>query len=149
MSGAEVARLVRKDFPGTALVVLTGYGSLGALQAMRALGVRGFLEKTASGDEIVEAVRRAVRGQTWSSLARSEVTWGEPLTPREQEVLRLLAAGRRNAEIVQSLGISVKTVEYHVSNLFAKLGARSRVEAIRLAHAAGLLSLEDVKYGGD
>ncbi len=64
---------------------------------------------------------------------------GEPLTPSEQRVLELLVAGLRNAEIAGELVVSVKTVEFHVSNVLSKLGARSRAEAIVEAYRHGLL----------
>ena len=67
---------------------------------------------------------------------------GEPLTPSERRVLELLATGQRNAEIADVLVVSVKTVEFHVSNVLSKLGVRSRAEAVVKAYRHGLLSVE-------
>jgi len=143
ISGVEVARQVRAAYPDTAIVVLTGYGDAGYLRALWPLGIRGYLPKTATDAEIVAAVRRAAAGYTMISSESREQVLTEPLTPREREILRRLVAGQRNAEIAAALLISAKTVEYHVSNIFTKLGARSRAEAIRIAHEQGILLLED------
>uniref|UniRef100_A0A7C2ZZ19 Response regulator transcription factor n=1 Tax=Thermorudis sp. TaxID=1969470 RepID=A0A7C2ZZ19_9BACT len=143
ISGVEVARQVRAAYADTAIVVLTGYGDAGYLRALRPLGVRGYLPKTATDAEIVDAVRRAAAGCTMVASHSEREILTEPLTPREREILRRLVAGQRNAEIAAALLISVKTVEYHVSNIFTKLGARSRAEAIRIAHEQGILLLED------
>ncbi|GBD17494.1 Transcriptional regulatory protein LiaR [bacterium HR26] len=143
ISGVEVARQVRAAYPDSAIVILTGYGDAGYLRALRPLGIRGYLAKTATDAEIIDAVRRAAAGYaTVASLSEGELLI-EPLTPREREILRRLVAGQRNAEIAAALLISAKTVEYHVSNIFTKLGARSRAEAIRIAHEQGIVLLED------
>jgi DNA-binding NarL/FixJ family response regulator len=113
-------------------------------------GSRGYLRKTASGEEIVAALRAVSEGQTvlGSEATRAAIGAGaEPLTAREYEVLRLMATGQRNAEIAAALGVAVQTVEFHISHLFAKLGARSRTEVIAKAHQQGLVSLEAPEAG--
>jgi DNA-binding NarL/FixJ family response regulator len=144
MSGIEVARQVRAAFPEVAVLVLTGHDDVGYVRGLLQLGVRGYLRKTATGDEVVAAVRAVAHGQT---VIASEATpvgglGQERLTSREEDVLRLLALGRRNAEIADALCVSIKTVEFHVGHVLAKLGARSRTEAILRAHQLGLGSLQ-------
>jgi DNA-binding NarL/FixJ family response regulator len=141
ISGVEVTRQVRSRHPEVAIVVLTGYDDAGYARALLRLGVRGYLGKAASADEIVAAVRAAAQGLTViepAALATFESTT-EIFTARELEVLRLMVAGKRNAEIASNLDVSVKTVEFHVSNLLEKLNARSRTEAIVQAQQQGLV----------
>jgi DNA-binding NarL/FixJ family response regulator len=141
VSGVEVTRQVRSRYPEVAIVVLTGYEDAGYARALLRLGVRGYLGKTASADEIVAAVRAAAQGLTViepAALAAFEST-SEVFTARELEVLRLMVGGKRNTEIASALDVSVKTVEFHVSHLLEKLGARSRTEAILQAKQRGIV----------
>lgn len=138
VSGVEIARRVRERSPEVAIVVLTGYEQLGYTRALRELGVKGFLQKTASSKEIVDAVRAvAAGGSAFPDIEGSGNI--KALSMRELEVLRLMVAGYRNADIVEELSISLRTVEYHVSNVLSKLGARSRADAVRIAHTDSIL----------
>lgn len=143
MSGVDVARWLRDHLPTVAVLVLTGYEPIGYVRALLDLGVRGYLQKTASGTELAAAVRAVAAGcQVLSDALRratEHLTPVDPLTARELQVLRLVTAGRRNAEIAEELGISLKTVEFHIGNVLAKLGVRSRAEAIQATRELGLL----------
>lgn len=142
VNGVEVARRVRERCPEVAVLVLTGYEEVGYVRALRELGVRGFVGKTASNEQIVAAVRAVAAGRTVLVSEGVEATLraGSPvLTSREQEVLRLLAAGKRNQEIADALCVSLKTVEFHVGHVLEKLGARSRTEAIVEARRQGFV----------
>ena len=142
LSGVEVARQVRAAHPAVGIVIVTGYDDAGYVRALLRLGVRGYLSKAAAGDQIVAAIRAVARGQTalLSEAARAVVGDGTtPLTARQRDVLRLLAAGRSNDEIAAALSVSVNTVEFHLGKLYQKLEVRSRTEAIREARARGLL----------
>lgn len=142
LGGVEVARRVRASHAQVAILVLSNYEDAGYVRALLQLGARGYLSKAATGDEIVTAVRAVARGGTTvlSEGARAALgTGGAALSARETEVLGLIAAGRRNAEIAAALFIAESTVEYHVRHLLAKLGARSRTEALRKAREEGLL----------
>jgi DNA-binding NarL/FixJ family response regulator len=143
MSGIELARQVRTIHPSTAILVLTGHDEIGYARALRSIGVRGYLSKTASGPEIVAAVRAVAVGQDTFQGAAAEISPEdelELLSDREHEVLSLLVQGMRNAEIAARLATSVKTAEFHVGRLLHKLHARSRSEAIIRAQELGLVA---------
>ena len=141
LSGLEVARQVRSEQPAVAILVLTGLDAPGNRQALERLGVRGYLDKRASGPEIRAAVRTLAAGGIVDPARMRHMTppGMEPLSEREHEVLRLLAAGRRNADIAEAIDLSVKSVEMYVSRLLTKFGARSRTELAGQALAAGLV----------
>jgi DNA-binding NarL/FixJ family response regulator len=135
-------------------VVFTAYDTderiLGALRA----GAQGYLLKGASRAEIFDAIRvihsggsllqPVVTSKLLESMSRDEQREEiEPLTPRELEVLALLARGQKNAEIAGRLFISERTVKFHVSSILAKLGAGNRTEAVALATRRGLIRMPD------
>ncbi len=151
LSGIEVARRVRDAHPAVAILVLTNYEEAGYVRALLQIGVRGYLGKTASGDEIAAAVRAVARGESsvLSRAARAVLGAGEvELTARELEVLQLLAAAWRNGEIARELSISENTVEFHVRHLLQKFGARSRAEAVLKARQWGYIPPEAARTGG-
>lgn len=133
VSGDEIAADLRRQFQGLELVLLTGYDYMAYFQAFADRGREVFLGRHFDREQIVSAARAAVDRRCLLSpemlLSRSD--WlPEPLTPREYEALRLMAAGRHNRDIADELGISLKTVEFHVCHVMEKLGVHSRVEAI-------------------
>lgn len=148
MDGVAVLNKLRDTGSTARTVVFTAYDTderiLGALRA----GARGYLLKGASRQEIFDAVRTVHSG---GSLLQPVVTnrlldhvrepAGEPLTPRECEVLELLAAGCSNQEIAGQLFITERTVKYHVSSILGKLGAANRTEAVTVAAQRGLIKL--------
>ncbi len=155
--GVTATRRITADHPGTRVVVLTTYADdesiIGALQA----GALGYLTKDATRAEIGRAVLAAAAGQAVldpgvqqrlaSAAARApepagpgpadSVLSADDLTPREAEVLRLIAAGQSNREIARSLFVSEATVKTHVNRIFAKTGSRDRAQAMRYAYAHG------------
>jgi DNA-binding NarL/FixJ family response regulator len=143
ISGIEIARRVRAAMPQIEIVVITGFDDSSYAQALLQLGVRGYLTKSASADEIVQAVREAAAGRTIvrSDAARSAAEAKDPaqtLTARDRQLLSLLASGRGNVEIATALDISLNVVEYRIGQLLQTLGARSRAEAIQQAVSLGL-----------
>lgn len=144
-STLETAALLRRLCPETRLVILAPPTAVAAVRGLIALGAAGALSLDDAPATVGQAVEIVGGGGTWCSppflaaLARGEDAAADRLTAREGEVLALLAEGRRNAEIAAALGVALRTVEHHVSHLLAKLGARSRAEAIRRAQARGLL----------
>jgi DNA-binding NarL/FixJ family response regulator len=153
--GVAATRRITADHPGTRVVVLTTYADdesiIGALQA----GALGYLTKDATRAEIGRAVVAAAAGQAvldpevqqrlLAAAARAPVPSESPgasagdseLTPREAEVLRLIAAGQSNREIARALFVSEATVKTHVNRIFAKTGSRDRSQALRYAYTHG------------
>jgi DNA-binding NarL/FixJ family response regulator len=155
-SGVEATRRITAEYPGTRVVVLTTYADdesiIGALLA----GALGYLTKDATRAEIGRAIVAAAAGQAvldpgvqkrlLSAAARAAGAvpdagasegGGADLTPREAEVLRLIAAGQTNREIARGLFVTEATVKTHINRIFAKTGARDRVQAMRYAYAHG------------
>lgn len=154
MDGAQATAIVCREHPDTAVVLLTTFDDetsiLSALQA----GARGYLTKEAGRDEIAAAIRAAASGQAvmdpgvQARLVAAAVQQGsdrppaapaEGLTPRETEVLVLIAGGLSNREIARRLVVSEATVKTHINNLFAKLALRDRADAVRYAYDHGLV----------
>ena len=142
--------LARTDRPPRVLVLTTLENDEYVLDALRA-GAAGFLLKRATPDEIVHAVRVVARGDSllFPESVRRIVAGAAPdgarrvlpdLTEREAEVLRLVAAGRTNAEIARELLLGVETVKTHVGNLLAKLGVRDRTQAVIAAYESGFVT---------
>lgn len=137
---------VRRDHPGTRVIALAPIAEVGAVRPLLAIGASGVVSLDDQPETVVEALRSVVQHGAWCSPALLAALAQEPdpgsplLTPREREVLTFLATGRRNAEIAAALAVSVRTVEFHIGHLLQKLGARSRTEALQLAHERGLLT---------
>ncbi len=142
VSGVEVARQVRAKFPDVAVMVLTGYDYVGYGRALAQMGVQGYVLKTATGTEIVEALRTVARGGVVTApyIPPRNVIDIADLTERELSVLQLLVAGHRNRDIADILSVSAKTVEFHMTHILEKLNVRSRGEAIGKAISLGLVA---------
>ena len=149
MDGIEATRRIRRDHPGTRVLVLTTFDldeyAFGALRA----GAGGFLLKDAEREELVAAVRAVAAGEATLSprvtrrMIELVTAGGRPhpephrsaaLTAREQEVLDAMARGLTNAEISAALFLGESTVKTHVGRILAKLPARDRVHAVLIAH---------------
>lgn len=141
----DTVAALRRDCPLARVVVLAPPEATDAVRALVVLGVVGAVGLEVAPEVIVRAVRAVGQGDTWfdrptlAALARTAQEDTAALTRREREVLRLLATGRSNAAIATLLCLSVRTVDFHVRNLLAKLGARSRTEALHQARERGLL----------
>ncbi len=162
--GVEATRRVRAAHPDTQVVVLTTYADDDSLFPALRAGARGYLTKDADADEILRAVRDVMSGDAGLSpkvqrlllerLAErdrpapaprpSGAVTGVPgalpdgLTPREAEVLALVAEGFSNAEIARGLHVAPATVKTHINNLFSKSGVRDRAQAVRYAYRHGI-----------
>lgn len=153
VDGVEATRRISEALPEVAVVVLTTFADDDSVLAALGAGARGYLTKESGREDIARAVRAAAAGQgvldaevqrrLISAAARSSQV-NEPaaapveLTPREQEVLRLIAAGLSNRAIASQLFVSEATVKTHINNLFAKTGVRDRADAVRFAFVHGL-----------
>lgn len=151
-TGLQVARELSRRRPGLRTLILSMYENEQFLfEALRS-GASGYVLKSGADDDIVEACRAAMRGQSFlypsavealirDLMARAEERGSDfdVLTPRELEVLKLIAEGHTSKEIAELLVISVKTVDRHRTNMLEKLGMRDRVDLTRYAIRRGLI----------
>lgn len=149
MNGIDVARSLRQDLPQIKILILSAYHYEQYVRALFAIGVHGYLLKSASGPELIAAVRSVYQGETVLSTEiaallaaktqRAGIAAVDTLSEREREVLELVSQGASNKEIAAQLNIGTRTVETHVSNAMAKLGGRSRTEAVNIATQRGII----------
>ena len=152
MTGLQAVRELSRRKPGLRTLILSMYENEQFLFEALKAGASGYVLKSGADRDIVDACRAAMRGDTFlypsavSSLVRDyaqrdgEAEEGfDPLTPREQEVLKLMAEAHSSKTIAQLLSISIKTVERHRANILEKLGMRDRVELTRYAIRRGLV----------
>src|SRR5947209_1830512 len=161
LEGAEATRQILASLPHTRVLVLTTYADDEFLFPALQAGARGYLTKDATAEEIEHAIRALIAGQTHldpavqqrlvtaaldhtppaqatdtASASRQDLP--DELTPREVEVLKLIAAGLSNSEIADKLVLSNATVKTHINRIFYKTGARDRAQAVRYAYQHGL-----------
>ncbi len=149
MTGLQAARELSRRRPNLRLVMLSMYDNEQFLFEALKAGASGYVLKSAADVDIVEACRAAVHGDSFlypsaiNALVREFLehgdSGGEPLTPRELEILKLVAEGRTSNEIADLLVLSVKTVERHRADILHRLGVRDRVELTRYAIRRGLI----------
>jgi DNA-binding NarL/FixJ family response regulator len=152
MTGIQAAAELHKRKPSVKMLMLSMHDSEQYLFEALKAGASGYVLKSSADTDIVDACRAAMRGDSFlypsavTSLVRDYVTRTgyeaegfEVLTPRELEVVKLIAEARTSKEIAASLSISVKTVDRHRQNILDKLGMRDRVELTRYAIRRGLI----------
>jgi DNA-binding NarL/FixJ family response regulator len=150
MSGIEVTRWIRTHRLTTGVLILTSYDDDPYVQAVLQAGANGYVLKSADPQEIVQGVKDVHQGKSvldatlaqklFARIARNEEnSLIEPLTDRELDVLTLTARGLTNKVIAVQLGISDRTVQNHLANIFGKLQAQSRTEAVMRAVSLGLI----------
>jgi DNA-binding NarL/FixJ family response regulator len=151
--GIETTRQIRAALPETHVLVLTVHEDDSLLRASLEAGAAGYVTKRAVEAELINAIHAVQRGDLYvhPAMTRSllkapppppphpDDEQVEPLTPRETEVLRLIAQGYTNRQAAEVLSISVRTVETHRANILGKLGLRGRVDLVRYAMDHGLL----------
>jgi DNA-binding NarL/FixJ family response regulator len=155
LSGVEATQQIAASYPRTRVVVLTTYADDASILSALQAGALGYLTKDATRTAIGQAVIAAASGQAvldpevqqrlLTAATRAPSPAGQAgapvsddeLTPREADVLRLIAAGRSNREIARDLFVSEATVKTHVNRIFAKTGSRDRAQAIRYAYTRG------------
>lgn len=153
MSGIEVTRWIRANRPGIGVLVLTAYNDDPYVVAVLQSGANGYVLKTASPIEIIQAVRDVYEGKSAvnASIAQKLVNYisnqanqpaMDPLTDREMDVLRFAAKGFTNKAIATQLGISDRTVQGHLAHIFYKMNAKTRTEAVMRAVSLGWVSQE-------
>jgi DNA-binding NarL/FixJ family response regulator len=143
LDGIEVVRRARREAPETPVLLYSGYGDRALLTEALDAGAGGFVLKEAPLEEVLRAVRAVASGTTYVDpvLAGALATSPAPeLTPREREVMRLLAGGLSNDEIGARLHVSPETVRGYIRTAMAKLGADTRTEAVARALRQGLIA---------
>jgi DNA-binding NarL/FixJ family response regulator len=150
LTGLQAAREILAQLPGTRVLMLSMHDDEDYLYAALRAGAAGYVLKREADHDLVAAIRAVGRGEAFltnaaeRALIREWVADGgngpaDPLTPREQEVVKLIAEAHTNAQIAQVLHLSEKTVESHRANVLRKLGMRDRVELVRYAIRRGLI----------
>jgi DNA-binding NarL/FixJ family response regulator len=155
VAGHEATRTILEEAPDMRVVAFTVVSDSSTVAAAMNAGACGFVAKDTAIDDVAAAIRAAAQGAAWLSPAAADVVLGrirncraiptgpqseglEDLSPRELDVLRLLAQGMENSEIAETLHISHRTAKNHVSSILAKLGLPSRVQAAIFAVRRGL-----------
>lgn len=157
LNGVEATRQIKAQVPEVQVLGLTRHENEEYVYQLLRAGAAGYVVKQAAPAELVEAIRAVMQGETYLSpsinpsvveayirQAKEMVVKGpdERLTPREREVLQLVAEGRTNREIAQVLSISVKTVEHHRANLMSKLELYSAAELTQYAIRTGVIEVD-------
>jgi DNA-binding NarL/FixJ family response regulator len=159
MSGPAAAALIRTKVPQVAIVFHSAEESEGALLDAIDVGATAYLTKSATADEIVEAVRRASKGEVLipisllaKAIARQRTVLAkrqdrervvEQFTPRELDVLNLLAEGLDTGDMSKRLGIAAHTTEWHVRHVIEKLEVHSKLQAVIIAARLGLIEVSN------
>ena len=145
MDGAEASALIAESCPATRIIALTSFVERDLVERTLDAGATSYLLKDSGPEKLVQAIREAHRGRgsiddvaLRAVMGKGDYAIGKDLTPREREVLKLLAAGLSNKEIAERLTLSSGTVRLHVSNVLSKLGAPNRTSAAVLAMKHGL-----------
>jgi NarL family two-component system response regulator LiaR len=160
MDGIEACRQIKRIAPDIAILILTAYDDDNYVIGLLEAGAAGYLLKSASGQDLIEAIRAIRAGESvlhpsiieklvkhaiLKSADKVEPRISELLSNREIEMLRLLATGMNNKQIADKLCLSLRTIKTHMSNIFTKMNVASRSEALVEALGSGLISLEDIK----
>jgi len=145
LNGCEAISRIQSEFPDAHIVVLTTYtGDAQVLRALRA-GARGYILKGHVHRELLETIRAVHAGQKRIppdiAAELAEHAADDALSPREIDVLRLIAAGNSNKLIADQLSIGEATVKSHVTNILSKLGANDRAHAVTIALKRGIIEL--------
>jgi two-component system response regulator NreC len=152
MGGIQATQLIRRQYPMIRVLVLTQHDDWRYIKPLLQAGASGYVTKRALGTDLITALHIVERGETFlqPSIASKVVeqiryetestdTVTDPLTPREQEILGYIALGKTNPQIAITLSLSVKTVEWHRTNLMSKLDAHSVADLVRYALQHGLV----------
>lgn len=139
-AGTELVRTLRQQGVSAPAVLMTAYGEPGFNEVARESGAQGSVLKTGSSEELLEVLREVRDGRgSFDPRYPSRDPGRAALSPREREVLRLLAAGKTNRQVADQLEVSAETVKTLVARTFAKLGVSRRAEAVATAQRMGLL----------
>jgi len=153
MDGLEAVRRIRQTHPGVKAIILSGHDAEHFIRDSLRAGASGYLLKTIPSEQLIEGIKRVASGEALlgPSIARTMMDKfarlpgdrpdrNEALSPREREVIELMAEGKSNKEIAKELGVGAQTAKTHVSNILKKLGVPDRAGAVAEAFRSGLVS---------
>jgi len=150
MNGLDAARAIHQQHPGIRILILTQHEDRQYVLPLLQAGASGFVSKRALGNDLINAIRVVMRGETFLYPSAATAVVDEirqrgalgdatqSITPREMEILQHIVSGQTNAEIAATLSLSIKTVEWHRANLMSKLAAHSAADLVRYALQHGL-----------
>ncbi|MCD4803360.1 MAG: response regulator transcription factor [Anaerolineales bacterium] len=157
LNGLEATRQIKQRVPEVKVLILTRHANQEYVKSILGAGASGYLIKKSAADELVLAIQSVYKGNSFLDPSISKMViegylhqaegetqdQGLKITPRQREVLQLIAEGHPNREIASILHISVKTVDNHRANLMGKLGLSSTADLIQYAIRQGIISLDD------
>jgi len=159
LNGIEATRQIRHSCPATRVIILSAFGDQDQIRESLRAGATGYVVKRSDIDELALAIQMVRRGNTYfsadlaASVDISEVMYqsrrpelrsdADRLTPREREVLQLIAEGHTGRDVAERLFLSPKTVEGHKTRIMEKIGAKNRSDLIRFALRSGIVTLEE------
>lgn len=146
IDGLAAIAAIRSYAPNARIIALSTYGGDALIKQARKAGARGYLLKSMLADNMLDAIRQVYGGQEhWpAELGDAASTYGDDLSPRERDVMRLVARGASNREIGIVLGISEETVKTYMRIILAKLRARDRAHAVAISLRRGFLDTSDL-----
>lgn len=146
MDGVAATRALREHDPAARILTFSTFARDDEIQAALDAGALGYLQKTASRGELVEAIKRVAQGGRWLAPAVAArlkaLRLGPAVTSREREILTMIAAGRGNKEIAAALEVSEDTIKRHVSHILEKLDVNDRAQATAEAIRRGILKMD-------
>jgi NarL family two-component system response regulator LiaR len=160
LNGLEATEKIKTKCPSIAILVLTVHTDSEHILSILQAGAGGYLTKSVYGDEVINAIRALVSGETvlsstiaqqifkyafQHSVKPKRLDVGDKLSVRELEVLQLAAKGISNRDIASRLDLSLRTVKGHLGDIFLKLNVASRTEAVILGLRKGILAIDDIK----
>ncbi|HLP55097.1 MAG TPA: response regulator transcription factor [Fluviicola sp.] len=150
MDGITAARSIKKSHPAIKILVLTTYADQKSIREMLKMGVDGYILKDSGKGIFIEAIQAIVAGNTYFDRRVTEVMMKSfqqkkskdvltPLSPREKDIVRLIAEGKSTVEMAETLHLSLLTIETHRKNIYTKLGMNKVASLVRYALEQGLL----------
>ncbi len=147
MNGLEGFYAIRRRYPDLPIAIVSGVNDARIIRTLLDGGARGYIPKLAGSEQLMVALRRILQGEIYlpdtlfvpASQSAADDDKTSPLTSRQQEILPLLAEGMPNKQIADTLGVTEGTIKQHLKDLFRRLGARNRTQAVKQARRLGLL----------
>jgi DNA-binding NarL/FixJ family response regulator len=147
MSGLDGFYAIRRRYPNLAIAIVSGVNDVRVIRTLIDGGARGYIPKFAGSEQLMDGLRRILQGEVYlpdalfipPAKSAADDDQAPPLTARQQEILPLLAEGMPNKQIAATLRITEGTIKQHLKDLFKRLGANNRTQAVKQARRLGLL----------